>query len=53
MAAQFAETNNMAFTETSALDGANIELAFYRIINGYRFMVIGRDLSAAEQEIPC
>ena len=34
MAASFAEQHNIAFIETSAMDGAKVELSFYRIING-------------------
>ena len=36
-ASSFAEKNNLAFIETSALDSNNVEIAFNRIITGYIF----------------
>lgn len=35
-ATAFAEKNNIAFIETSALDSSNVELTFSRIITGKR-----------------
>ncbi|EGR27312.1 ras oncogene family protein, putative [Ichthyophthirius multifiliis] len=34
----FAENNNIAFIEASALDSSNVELSFYRLITGFIFL---------------
>ena len=39
-ASRFAEENNIAFIETSALDSTNVDLAFVRLINGNFFLYI-------------
>jgi len=39
-AAAFAEKHGLSFIETSALDSTNVELAFQRILTGFRFFKI-------------
>lgn len=38
-ASKFAESNGIAFIETSALDSSNVELAFQRLINGILLII--------------
>ena len=43
-AIQFAESCNIAFIETSALDSSNVDLTFSRIIGGLFFFYLFKDI---------
>ena len=42
-AAEYADSHQLAFIETSALDSSNVDLAFERLINGKELFHLSSD----------